>query len=108
MPYSADLRHSYAKTEVNSGWVLEVLNDNGMEINWKDPIYEDEYLLMVDIWVNEYLKAKVFWTGKLPEDTPKDILNADSIWTFIYERSLDYFWKHSDEIESEESDDEDD
>ena len=51
-----------------------------------------------DEWANDYLKAKVFWTGELPKDTPKDILTAPSIYEFLYERIYEYLCSHKEHL----------
>jgi hypothetical protein len=49
-------------------------------------------------WANDYLKAKVFWTGELPKDTPKDILQSGSIWDFLGERIKEYLYTHKEHL----------
>lgn len=96
MPYSADLRHSYAKTEMNISWLQQILDDADIKVEFQQTAdgFESLFWEKCDEWVNDYLKAKVFWTGELPKDTPKDILHSTSIYEFLQERMWDYLVAH--------------
>ena len=63
-----------------------------------------------DKWASDYVKAKVFWTGKPPEDDPdyKRIMACDSVWRYIWEEATDWLDEHKDWLEEGSYENEDD
>ena len=99
MPYSADLRCSYASVEMNTAWLYQLFDDNERPL----PNFREEYMSTVfeteaDKWANDYVKAKVFWTGSPPKDDPdyKAIMNCESVWAYLWEKTQDFLDEHVD------------
>ena len=111
MPYNADLRCSYASVEINTAWLYTLFNDYGVT----EPVFKETYMSTVfeteaDKWASDYVKAKVFWTGKPPKDDPdyKRIMACDSVWEYIWEEATDWLDEHKDWLEEGSYENEDD
>ena len=102
MPYNADLRCSYASVEMNTAWLYTLFNDYGVtEPEFKEDYMKSAFETEADKWASDYVKAKVFWTGKPPKDDPdyKRIMESESVWNYIWEQAQDWLTEHKDWLE---------
>lgn len=99
MVYRADLRCSYGRVEMNEAWIDECLRDIQVEWDFKDGSDCEAFYNKVDEWATDYVKLKVFWTGEPAKDVPADLKCAESLWDYISQKSLDYFYDHQDQME---------
>ena len=82
MPYSADLRCSYARTEINKDWFLHFLEeDMEMEITFEDDLSEALFWRELENVVNDYIRDKVFWGAAAGKSTKFD--EYENVWQFL-------------------------
>ena len=90
MPYSADLRHSYAKTSINIDWVYQVLTDENIEFEWEENPHNYTRFWFekhLDEWVDEYIAVKVFGFANKANSYVK---YSDSVWEYLLDCIKDW------------------
>lgn len=108
MPYSADLRCSYAKTTMNVDWFYEVVSENNKEIEYLAPetmkgmsdedkqdccrqVFEKYIEEMLNVWIT----YKVFNHEMQCDVKPS---YCEHVWDFLMECAANYAEKHPDRV----------
>ena len=82
MPYSADLRCSYARTEINKCWILHFIEeDMGLDITFEDESAEVMFFRNLENDINDFIRDKVFWGAA--EGKSKKFDGYNTVWEYL-------------------------
>jgi hypothetical protein len=85
MPYYADLRSSYAHSELNIAWFYEALREMGKEIKFDEDAIEDKFREFIDDAFNRWITYKIF--NHIKNDK-EHIDRYESVWEFLHDQAI--------------------
>jgi hypothetical protein len=105
MPYSADLRCSYAITELNVDWFYETCPHS---FDFKSNSDMKAFHRFLDDMVTVWVTHKVFGHKQFVESDMCQLDDTETVWEWLSECALWYVDKHPEEVWVEHVDSEDD
>ena len=96
MPYSADIRAAPQRTAVNMDWIIQVINDCELELEFEDDMAATVFWRELEDCINAFITEKVF--GTVPEGKRKySEYTTIGDWLSEYIDELWYCCKDEDE-----------
>ena len=118
MPYSADLRSSYAKTKININWFYDAMEDYNEDIQYVastritgteeecKEYSKKQFEQYIEDMLNYYISAKIFNFVPVWKVNLKHIEVFGNVWEFIH-NNLDCYKYYDTEVVIKHSEDDD-